>query len=152
MATQDLGAVLREAYDAWNRKELDACASHAHGDAQMLNVPFGATLGFRDYIENWARAFPDGEIKVTNLLSEGDSVIAEFIGSGTHTGTLKGPTGDLAPTGRRVEMPFVESYRFRGDKIAEGRVYFDAFTLFTQLGVGAPVQAKAATTVQQPRQ
>jgi predicted ester cyclase len=138
-------------YEAWNAKDLDRCASYAHPDARMTNVPFGAKLGFREYIENWARAFPDGKIEVTNLVSQGNSVIAEFTGSGTHTGTLKGPTGDLAPTGRRVEMSFVESYRFRGDKLAEGRIYFDAFTFFTQLGVGAPTQAAAATTTQQAR-
>jgi predicted ester cyclase len=151
MATKDLGAAVREMYEAWNGKDLDRCASYAHPDARMTNVPFGAELGFREYIENWARAFPDGEIKVTNLVSQGDRVVAEFTGSGTHTGTLKGPSGDLAPTGRRVDMSFVESYRFRGDKLAEGRIYFDAFTFFTQLGIGAPTQAGAATTTQPRR-
>jgi predicted ester cyclase len=153
MATQDLGVTLREMYEAWNAKDLDRCASYAHADARMTNVPFGDKLGFREYIENWARAFPDGKIEVTNLVSQGDSVIAEFKGSGTHTGTLKGPTGDLAPTGRRLEMPFVESYRFRGGKLAEGRIYFDAFTFFQKLGVGAPTQAQAqgATTTPQAR-
>jgi predicted ester cyclase len=151
MATKDLGAAVREIYEAWNAKDLDRCVSYAHPDARMTNVPFGAKLSFREYLENWARAFPDGKIEVMNLVSQGDSVIAEFTGRGTHTGTLKGPTGDLAPTGRRVEMSFVESYRFRGDKITEGRIYFDAFTFFTQLGVGAPTQAGAATTTQQAR-
>jgi hypothetical protein len=42
-----------------------------------------------------------------------------------------------------VELPCVESYRFRDGKLAEGRVYFDAFSLFTQLGIGAPAQGRA---------
>ena len=69
---------------------------------------------------------------------------AEFTGRGAHTGTMKGPTGDLPATQRRVELKCVESYRFRDGKLAEGRVYFDAFSLFTQLGVGAPAQGRAA--------
>jgi predicted ester cyclase len=146
MATQDLGAKLREMYEAWNEKDLDRCASYAHPDASMTNMPFGAKLSFREYIENWARAFPDGRIECTNIVWQGDAAIVEFQGSGTHTGTLRGPTGELPPTSRRVELPFVESYRFRGGKIVEGRVYFDAFGFFTQLGVGAPMQAQAATT------
>ena len=60
MATKDLGATVREMYDAWNAKDMDRCASYAHADARIKNVPFGAMVGFREYIEGWARAFPDG--------------------------------------------------------------------------------------------
>lgn len=145
MATQDLGAAVREMYEAWNAKDMERCASYAHADARMRIVPFGAALGFREYIENWARAFPDGRIELTNVVVQGDKAIAEFIGRGTHTGTMKGPSGDLAPTGRRLEMACVESYSFRGGKLAEGRIYFDGFAFYSQLGIGAPAQGQAST-------
>lgn len=144
MAMQDLEKILRELYQAWNVKDLDRCASYAQPDAQVTNVPFGASMGFREYIENWAGGFPDGKIEVKNIVAQGDKVVAEFVGRGTHTGTLKGPMGDLPATQRKVELHCVESYRFRGGQIAEGRVYFDAFSLFTQLGVGAPGQGRPA--------
>jgi predicted ester cyclase len=146
MATQDLAAVVREMYEAWNAKDLDRCASYAHGDARMTNVAFGAKLSYREYIENWATALPDGKIELTNFVAQGDNCVAEFTGRGTHTGTLKGPTGEIPATGRRVELKCVESYRFRGGKLAEGRMYIDAFSLFTQLGIGAPMAGRAATT------
>jgi predicted ester cyclase len=151
MASQDLETVVRDMHEAWNAKDLDRCASHAHPDAQMTNMPFGAKLNYREYIENWARAFPDGKIELKNVVVQGDKAIAEFTGRGTHTGTLKGPTGDLPATQRRVEVHCVESYRFRGDKLAEGRVYFDAFSLFTQLGVGAAAQGGTATATPSSR-
>jgi predicted ester cyclase len=144
MASQDLEKIVRDMYDAWNAKDLDRSASHAHADARMTNVPFGAAVGFREYIENWARAFPDGKIELHSLVVQGDKAVAEFTGRGTHTGTLKGPTGELPATQRRVELKCVEIHSFRGGKLAEGRVYFDAFSLFTQLGVGAPAQGRAA--------
>jgi predicted ester cyclase len=145
MASQDLGKIIREMYDAWNAKDLDRCASYAQPDMQMTNMPFGSTLGFREYIENWARAFPDGRIEPKSIVVQGERAMAEFIGSGTHTGTLRGPMGDLPPTQRRLQLPFAESYRFRDGKLAEGRIYFDAFSMMTQLGVGAPAQGRAAT-------
>jgi predicted ester cyclase len=151
MASQDLETIVRDMHEAWNAKDLDRCASHAHADAQMTNMPFGAKLNYREYIENWARAFPDGKIELKSVVVQGDKAIAEFTGRGTHTGTLKGPTGDLPATQRRVEVHCVESYRFRGDKLAEGRVYFDAFSLFTQLGVGAAAQGSAATATPSSR-
>jgi steroid delta-isomerase-like uncharacterized protein len=152
MASQNLETAVREMYDAWNAKDLDRCASLAHADARMTNVPFGARLGFREYIESWARAFPDGKIDVENIVAHGDKVMTEFTGRGTHTGPLKGPAGDLPATQRRVELKCVESLRFRDGKLAEGRVYFDAFSFFTQLGIGAPEQGRATaeTTSSRP--
>jgi steroid delta-isomerase-like uncharacterized protein len=144
MASKDLGAVVREMIEAWNAKDLDRCASFAHPDAKMTITPFGMTLGFREYIENWARAFPDGKIDLESVVVQGDRGTAEFTGRGTHTGTMKGPAGDLPATQRRVELPCVESYRFRDGKLASGRVYFDAFSMFTQLGIGAPAGGRAA--------
>jgi predicted ester cyclase len=152
MATQDLGALVRELYDAWNAKDLDRCASYAHADARMTNMAFGAKLSFREYIENWARAFPDGKIELTNCVVQGDDVVCEFTGRGTHTGPLKGPTGEVGATGRQAELKCVECLRFSNGKLAEGRMYFDAFSLFTQLGIGAPMQARSATTQKQPAQ
>src|SRR6266540_658120 len=108
MATVDNGSILREVYQAWNDKDMDRVVSYSVSDARVVNVPFGTKLGFREYVENWARAFPDGKIEVTNLVAQGDYVIAEFTGRGTHTGPLKGPTGELPATQRRLEMPFVE--------------------------------------------
>jgi predicted ester cyclase len=151
MASHDLEKTIRAMYDAWNAKDLDRSSTYAHPDARMMSVPFGATMSFREHIESWARAFPDGKIEPDNIVVQGDRAIAEFTGRGTHTGTLQGPTGDLPATQRRVELRCVESYRFRDGKLAEGRVYFDAFSLFTQLGVGAQAQGRAAARSPSPR-
>lgn len=145
MATLDNGSIVRGAYEAWNAKDLDRAASFAASDARITSVPFGTKLSYREYIENWATAFPDGQIDVQNLVAQGDCVIAEFTGRGTHTGVLKAPTGDVSPTGRRAELGFVEVYRIRNGKIAEGRMYFDAATMMRQLGIGAAAQAASTT-------
>jgi predicted ester cyclase len=145
MAAQDLGKIVRDMYEAWNAKDMDRCASYAHSDAKMTNVPFGSKHGFREYVEGWANAFPDGKIQITKCVVQGDDVVCEFTGRGTHTGTLKGPAGDLGPTNRRLELQVVDSFRFRDGRIVEGRCYYDAFSLFKQLGIGAP-QERATTT------
>ncbi len=157
MATLDVGSMLRQVYEAWNAKDLDRAMSFATNDARMTIVQFSMTEGLREYMEGWARAFPDGRIEVNNLVAQGESVVAEFTGRGTHTGILRTPSGDLSPTGRRVEMPFVEIYRFRNGKIGEGRIYFDTATMMAQLGQGAAVATGAGATatagagVSQPR-
>jgi predicted ester cyclase len=154
MATLDNAAILREVYEAWNKKDLDRVASYAAPDARITVVPFGSKMTVREYEENWARAFPDGKIEMTNLVSQGDLVVAEFTGRGTHTGPLQGPGGEIAPTGRRAELQCVECLRFRNGKITEGRAYFDSATLMAQLGMAAgatEAQGRATATTPQPR-
>jgi len=137
MAT-DNASVLRGCYEAFNAKTLDRLDSYAAPDARVTSVPFGWKGTLREDLENYARAFPDGKIEVVNLVAQGDLVCAEIVGRGTHRGPLQGPAGEIAATGRRVEIPMTEVYRFRGGKIVEARYYFDAFSFFRQLGMGAP--------------
>jgi len=79
--------------------------------------------------------------------------VGEFTGRGTHTGVLKGPTGEIPASGRRVEMSFVEFYRLHNGKISEGRIYFDAATMMAQLGIspGATQQQQFTASAPQPR-
>lgn len=136
MATTDNASVVRRLYAALNAKDMDTVVALATPDARVTSVPFGTTAGVREDWEVWSQGFPDARIEVKNVVAQGDHVVAEIVGSGTHTGTLRSPTGDIPATGRRVEMPLVEVYRFRDGKIAEMRYYFDAFSLLQQLGLG----------------
>ena len=121
MATIDNASIVRTALDAFNARDLDKLASCATADATETIVPFDSKQGFRESWEVWANAFPDGKLEVKTLVAQGDLVFVECVGRGTHTGTMKGPTGDLRATGRRVELPLAEVYRLRNGKIVESR-------------------------------
>ena len=57
--------------------------------------------------------------------------------AGTHTGTLRGPAGEIAATGRTVNALFSGIYEFEDGKITSFHLYFDQAELFTQLGIAA---------------
>lgn len=137
MATTDTESILRAVYEAFNARDLEKLRSYASAGARVTNVPFGETLGFVEDFEAWAQAFPDGKIEVKTIIAQGDHGMAEIVGRGTHTGTLKSPTGDLPATGRRAELELAEVYDLRNGKITAMRYYFDAFSFLQQLGVGA---------------
>lgn len=143
MAQIDNSEVVRETYRAFDAKDVERALKLTTPEAKMLNVAFGASLGFRDYFNNWANAFPDGKVEIVNLVAQGEHVIVECIGRGTHTGVLRGPTGDLPPTRRKVELRFVESYDLRNGKIAGARMYFDLMGFLRQLGIGERPQPEA---------
>ena len=152
-ATIDNAAIVREVYKLFsdNKTAVDKLAQWAHPDAQMTNVPFGTAMGYREYFTNWATAFPDGKVEVVNIVAQGDKVIAEFIGRGTHKGVLNGPGGQLQPTNKRLEMRFVESYDMRQGKIASGRIYFDSASFMAQLGLAQQLPQMISKAAAQPQ-
>jgi predicted ester cyclase len=87
------------------------------------------------YVQVWARAFPDMRQTVVNELVAGDWIVSEFSVSGTHTGTLAAPDGDIPPTNRRATGRGVQIQRIADGKIAEEHVYFDQLEILTQLGL-----------------
>jgi len=143
MATFDNTAILKEYYRAFNEKDFERARTLIQPEALVQNVALGATMKLIEHSQAWASAFPDGQVEVLNLVAQGDQVVAEFIGRGTHTGPLLGPGGlRIPPSQRRLEMRFVEIFEFRNGRMASGRQYFDALGLMTQLGLAPqPVQA-----------
>ena len=148
MATLDNTDVVREFYRAFNEKDVEAVRATMHPDALMESIPFETTEKLIDHCMSFARAFPDGKVEITQLVAQGDNVVAEFIGRATHRGPLPGP-GDLEipPTNRHLEMRIVEVFQLRDGRISMMRQYFDTLALMTQLGIGAqlmPAQAPEA--------
>ena len=88
-----------------------------------------------DYVRVWAQAFPDMQQTVVNELVAGDWVVSEFTVSGTHTGVLASPDGDIPATNRRATGRGVQLQRIVDGKIAEEHVYFDQLEILSQLGL-----------------
>ena len=76
-------------------------------------------------------AFADGTYRTENQLVAGNRVLLEFTFLGTHTGQF----GDLAPTGRWVELPMMSAYHVEDGLIRWARLYYDSASLLRQLGV-----------------
>lgn len=135
----DNGSILRGLYDAWNERNFDKVAEYTAPDGQLMLVGSGDTFtgpdGARAYNEAWAAGFPDGRITVDHIYTAGDTVVAEFTGRGTHTGTMVTPTGEIPATGRSVTLKFCDVTQFRDGKIVSQRSYFDSGSMMAQLGL-----------------
>jgi steroid delta-isomerase-like uncharacterized protein len=139
LTAQDHATLVRSLYDAYNRRDFDKALALVTTDAKWTNIPFGATFigpkGYREYLENWATAMPDSKVEVINVVVGEEWTAVECVGRGTHTGTFKGPQGNIPATQKKLEMKFCEVLRLDNGQVKEGRVYFDAATLMHQLGV-----------------
>lgn len=87
--------------------------------------------GLKQFLTAYHNAFPDIQVKVENLIAEGDKVVSHVTSRGTHKGELMG----IAPTGKQITVPVICISRFVGDKIVEGWEIIDLFGMLQQLGV-----------------
>ena len=121
---------------AFNARDEDAFPWAA--DLEFV-APGGAQLRGRDevlgFFHGFWEAFPDARNEVVRLIGEGSTCAGEGTFTGTHTGTMRTPTGELPPTGRRVQFGWMAMYEFRGDALASEHLYFDQAELLGQLGL-----------------
>jgi predicted ester cyclase len=79
--------------------------------------------------------FRTGVFETSGLLAEGSVVAAEGRFIGTHTGVMRTPAGDVAATGRQVDLRWMSAYQVRRDELASEHLYFDQAELLGQLGL-----------------
>ena len=86
----------------------------------------------RDY-QRWREAFPDGEVKVVNVIVQDNWAVVEFVNRGTHTGPLHSSLGTFPASGRRMEARYCSVMRVADGKVVEGRDYYDSASIAKQL-------------------
>ena len=85
-------------------------------------------------------AFPDLSPTILNSVIEGDTVVTHWRMTGTHQQPLMG----IPPSGKRCIVEGVTIARFRGGKLMEDWVQWDALGLLRQLGA-APEMRPSVT-------
>lgn len=96
--------------------------------------------GFREFVDRYLAAFPDGRITVDQQIAEGDLVVNRWTGRGTNTGELQG----MPPTGKQVTVTGITIARIEDGRLREDWTSWDTLGMLQQLGVVpemAPTQA-----------
>jgi predicted ester cyclase len=144
MSVRDIHERLSKAF--LDKDEAGIRAAAAPGI--VFTMPGMATTGVDAYIEMarvWWNAFPDFSIEEIGVYADGNVVVEEGVFHGTHTGPMPAPTGELIPpTGRRIEVPYVDVFVIEGDRVTEDRLVLDRLTMLEQLGL-VPEPGAAAT-------
>ena len=125
-------------YDEINRNDFSDAAELFSPDVVTRAPDTGPLTGIEPFIaygQAFLRAFPDGRIHGDRYLASGDRVVVEGRFTGTNTGPLQTPAGELPPTGRAMVLPFADVFRVTDGRITEHRVYYDTLGLMAQLGL-----------------
>jgi steroid delta-isomerase-like uncharacterized protein len=148
MSAQDNATLIQTLIDAFHTNDLDRYAANATADCETLDVPSGRTFsgpdGFRQWVQSYKTAFPDGKVQDIRLFTTEDQGHLEYIGRGTNTGPFPYPSGQIPPTGQRVEVRVCAGFQFRDGKVASAHFYYDLLSFLQQLGL---VPTKEGTLV-----
>jgi steroid delta-isomerase-like uncharacterized protein len=85
---------------------------------------------YKNVVEKLYRAFPDLHHSIEDVIAEEDRVVMRLIDRGTHKGEFE----EISPTGKRVEVPFINICRVVNGKLVETWGQFDRLGLMKQLG------------------
>lgn len=133
--------LVRRYYELFNQRKLDEAERFVDPQA-LFTYPVGkehliGRAGYRELTRRWLEGFPDARIEITSvLMPDNRSVATDWIGHGTHLGTLELPGfAALPPTGTRTELPMREIVTIEDGRVIASRMEFDPAELMRRLGI-----------------
>jgi ketosteroid isomerase-like protein len=136
-------ALMKQGDDAFNRRDLDAMDAVHRQDVVCYvtgsETPTTSLPPHRKVVEELIRAFPD--VHVDNdpypiQFGQGDWVTVISTITGTFTGEMFGPDGNLIPpTGRSFDVNFTTIGKWDGDQLEQEWVFWDSALLAQQIGL-----------------
>ncbi|MBA2631341.1 MAG: ester cyclase [Thermoleophilaceae bacterium] len=130
-------ALVREHMESENQHAFDVTMGtfdHPRYEIVPTGDVFDGEEAVRGYFEASRTAFPDQRNELIALHHSDAAVIVEFDLKGTHEGPLRG----IPPTGKEFTCRTVAFFLFDDDRLVCERVYFDAATILSQLGLVQP--------------
>jgi steroid delta-isomerase-like uncharacterized protein len=138
-AVTETERIVRTFHESWDLRDPDRGAAVIAEDCYFEDVARGEVLSgpeaYKQDYHRWRDAFPDGEVKITNVIVQGEWAVVEFVNRGTQTGTLHSSLGEFPPTGRAMEVRYCSVMRVDDGKVVEGRDYYDSASIAKQLGL-----------------
>ena len=130
-------AVLRRYLQAIDDHDLGRVTDALDPDVDVVapGVEFHGVDQVAGWIQVFLTAFPDLHHDVRSVLEVDGGCAAEVRFSGTHTGPLASPQGDIPPTGKPFSFDYVHVSSLEQGRIRSDHIYFDQLGFLGQLGL-----------------
>ena len=122
----------------FNERDWDSAGTILSPDVETTAPGTGAVIGiepFIAYAKGFALALPDSRLVPETVTEEGNRVVVEGRYTGTHTGPLMSPQGEVPATGRKLDLPYADVFEVEAGRIVRHRTYYDQMDFAQQLGL-----------------
>ncbi len=130
--------LLDKALEIWNDGNLALVEDVFAPEVVARTSTFPEDIVGLEGIKNWVKfartAFPDMHMTFDEIIVKGDNIVGRFTVTGTNTGPLSMPVGDLPPTGQKVRFSGLGIDRVKNGKITEELVFYNVLDMMLQLG------------------
>jgi steroid delta-isomerase-like uncharacterized protein len=132
MAQNENVAAIESAVAQMNAGNVDGYLELYADDLTVHGYPPGVEgkAGVSEFYRSFRNAFSDFELKVEDVLTDGDKVAGRYTIRGTHSGELMGVPG----SGNKVDISGQSFFRFRDGRVVERWQSLDGAALLTQIG------------------
>ena len=125
--------------EAFNNADWDRLRTLVSEDVVYQEAGTGRHIqGVEDYLDlgrTWRQGFPDAAGKVNTAVADGGTVALDVTWTGTNTGTLITPTGEIPATGKPIEVVATVWCRVAGKRVEQIRHHLDLAGMMAQLGL-----------------
>ena len=139
MTTQGKAAVLTELIEAFCAKDLERVRAMVDDQIVHSETGTGRRLDGADaymaMCEGWLAAFPDVAGEVTAALDGGNQAVIEIRWTGTNSGSIVMPEGEIPATGKSIDLQSSYWATFDGNRIVNSRHHLDVLGMLQQLGL-----------------
>ncbi len=137
----DTRSLIERNVELWNTRDQEGWMAGMDLPKVTTRAPGGMQLTGKQAAEamwsTWQQAFPDNRIETIAIHADDRGGVHEFRATGTHSGALRGPAGEVPATGRTVTVDMCGVYECEEGKITSFHLYFDQAELLGQLGLAA---------------
>jgi steroid delta-isomerase-like uncharacterized protein len=138
ISEEEAKALLDKALEIWNEGNLDLVEDVFAPEIVARTSTFPEDIVGHEGIFEWVKfartAFPDMQMTFEEIIVKGDKIAATFTLTGTNTGPLTMPTGELPPTGKQVRFKGIGIDYVENGKIVKELVAYNVLEMMMQLG------------------
>lgn len=143
---QQLLDAFQKHVDAEFNKDLDSTLATMTSNPHINNIPTSlGGIGLENVRHFYGSLIPSGkffppdtEIVLVSRTIGDRQLVDEIIFKFTHTTEIGWMLPDIAPTGRRVEVPLVVIVGFENGKVVFEHIYWDQASVLVQIGLLIP--------------
>jgi len=122
----------------WNEGNLDLIDEfHAPGYVRHYVDVYEDIVGidaYKKWVTDIRTSFPDFTIAMEETVFMKDKIVVKGSATGTNTGPLRTPMGELPPTGKTIRFRLADIIQVVDGKITEEWIYYNQAPVLLQLG------------------